>query len=243
MIYVILFIFGLVFGSFYNVVGLRLSKGESIVFPPSHCINCNHRLHFFDLIPLFSYLFLKGKCRYCSKHISIKYPLFELLTAILFCLCYLKFGYSIETIISIILCSMLVIITVSDLDSYIIPDSVLIICSILILGLYFYEYKTIPLNNLLNGIASFIFMFLIKMLGNFILKKESMGDGDIKLMAVVGMVIGFKKVILSLFLASYLGLPYAIYIMVKKNVNHELPFGPFLSLASLILLFVDIRIF
>lgn len=243
MIYVILFIFGLVFGSFYNVVGLRLSKGESIVFPPSHCMNCNHRLHFFDLIPLFSYLFLKGKCRYCSKHISIKYPLFELLTAILFCGSYLKFGYSIETIISIILCSMLVIITVSDLDSYMIPDSVLIICSILIFGLYFYEYKTIPLNNLLNGIASFIFMFLIKMLGNFILKKESMGDGDIKLMAVVGMVIGFKKVILSLFLASYLGLPYAIYIMVKKNVNHELPFGPFLSLASLILLFVDIKIF
>lgn len=243
MIYVILFIFGLVFGSFYNVVGLRLSKGESIVFPPSHCMNCNHRLHFFDLIPLFSYLFLKGKCRYCSKHISIKYPLFELLTAILFCTSYLKFGYSIETIISIILCSMLVIITVSDLDSYIIPDSVLIICSILIFGLYFYEYKTIPLNNLLNGIASFIFMFLIKMLGNFILKKESMGDGDIKLMAVVGTVIGFKKVILSLFLASYLGLPYAIYIMVKKNVNHELPFGPFLSLASLILLFVDIKIF
>lgn len=243
MIYVILFIFGLVFGSFYNVVGLRLSKVESIVFPPSHCMNCNHRLHFFDLIPLFSYLFLKGKCRYCSKHISIKYPLFELLTAILFCTSYLKFGYSIETIISIILCSMLVIITVSDLDSYIIPDSVLIICSILIFGLYFYEYKTIPLNNLLNGIASFIFMFLIKMLGNFILKKESMGDGDIKLMAVVGMVIGFKKVILSLFLASYLGLPYAIYIMVKKNVNHELPFGPFLSLASLILLFVDIKIF
>lgn len=243
MIYVILFIFGLVFGSFYNVVGLRLSKGESIVFPSSHCMNCNHRLHFFDLIPLFSYLFLKGKCRYCSKHISIKYPLFELLTAILFCLSYLKFGYSIETIISIILCSMLVIITVSDLDSYIIPDSVLIICSILIFGLYFYEYKTIPLNNLLNGVASFIFMFLIKMLGNFILKKESMGDGDIKLMAVVGVVIGFKKAILSLFLASYLGLPYAIYIMVKKNVNHELPFGPFLSLASLILLFVDIRIF
>ena len=243
MIYVILFIFGLVFGSFYNVVGLRLSKGESIVFPPSHCMNCNHRLHFFDLIPLFSYLFLKGKCRYCSKHISIKYPLFELLTAFLFCASYLKFGYSIETIISIILCSMLVIITVSDLDSYIIPDSVLIICSVLIFGLYFYEYKTIPLNNLLNGVASFIFMFLIKMLGNFILKKESMGDGDIKLMAVVGMVIGFKKAILSLFLASYLGLPYAIYIMVKKNVNHELPFGPFLSLASLILLFVDIRIF
>lgn len=243
MIYVILFIFGIVFGSFYNVVGLRLAKEESIVFPPSHCTSCNHKLMFFDLIPIFSYIFLKGKCRYCHKHISIKYPLFEFLTGLLFCLSYLKFGFSIETIVSIILCSMLVIITVSDLDSYIIPDSVLIVCSILIFGLYLYKYQTYAFENLIYGIASFIFMFLIKMLGNFVLRKESMGDGDIKLIAVVGLVIGFKKAVLSLFLAAYLGLPYAIYVMIKKNPNHELPFGPFLSLASLILLFVDIKIF
>ncbi len=242
MVYIILFLFGLMFGSFYNVVGLRLSKGESIVFPPSHCTSCNHRLKFFDLFPLFSYIFLKGKCRYCNKHISIKYPLFELLTAILFCLCYYKFGYSVDCLIALILCSTLIIITVSDLDSYIIPDSVLIISSILIFGLLFYKYKSIPLNNLLYGVSTFIFMFMIKLLGNFVLKKESMGDGDIKLMAIVGLVIGLKKSVLALFMASYLGLPYAIYIMVKKNVNHELPFGPFLSLASLILLFIDIKV-
>ena len=95
----------------------------------------------------------------------------------------------------------------------------------------------------MDGIFTFIIMLGLKLLGNFIFKKESMGDGDIKLMALVGMVIGWKKAILSLFLAAYLGLPYAIYIMIKKNPNHELPFGPFLSLASLILLFVDINIF
>lgn len=243
MIYVILFIFGIVFGSFYNVVGLRLAKEESIVFPPSHCPNCNHRLVFYDLIPLFSYIFLKGKCRYCSKHISIKYPLFELLTGILFVISYIKFGFSFDFIISIILCSTLVIITVSDLDSYIIPDSVLIVSFVLIFGLYIYKYRTFAFDHLMDGIFTFIIMLGLKLLGNFIFKKESMGDGDIKLMALVGMVIGWKKAILSLFLAAYLGLPYAIYIMIKKNPNHELPFGPFLSLASLILLFVDINIF
>ena len=95
----------------------------------------------------------------------------------------------------------------------------------------------------MSGIFAFAGMYALKMLGNFIFKRESMGDGDIKLMALVGMVIGLKKTVLSLFLAAYLGLPYAIYIMVKKDPNHELPFGPFLSLASLILLFVDINIF
>ena len=243
MIYVILFIFGIVFGSFYNVVGLRLAKEESILFPPSHCPNCNHRLMFYDLIPLFSYFFLRGKCRYCSKHISIKYPLFEFLTGILFILSYLKFGFSFDFIISIILCSTLIIITVSDLDSYIIPDSVLIVSFVLIFGLYIYKYKTFAFDHLMSGIFAFAGMYALKMLGNFIFKRESMGDGDIKLMALVGMVIGLKKTVLSLFLAAYLGLPYAIYIMIKKDPNHELPFGPFLSLASLILLFVDINIF
>ena len=100
MIYALLFILGIIFGSFYNVVGLRLSKEESIVFPPSHCTSCNHKLSPLDMVPIFSYIFLKGKCRYCSKHISIKYPLFELLTGILFVLSYVKFGFTINTIVS-----------------------------------------------------------------------------------------------------------------------------------------------
>ena len=243
MIYALLFILGIIFGSFYNVVGLRLSKEESIVFPPSHCTSCNHKLSPLDMVPIFSYIFLKGKCRYCSKHISIKYPLFELLTGILFVLSYVKFGFTINTIVSIIFCSMLVIITISDLSSYIIPDSVLLICFILIFIIYLFTYKTFAFDHLINGIISFGFMYAVKLIGNLVFKRESMGDGDINLMGVVGMIIGYKKVIISLFLASYLGSPYAIYVMVKKNVNHELPFGPFLALASLILFFIDFKIF
>lgn len=239
MIHILLFILGLLFGSFYNVVGLRLSKEESIAFPPSHCTKCNHQLSFFDLIPIFSYLFLKGKCRYCGCKISIKYPFFELITGILFVLCYVKFGFSLNLFVSLILCSMLVIITVSDIESYIIPDSVLLVCGLLIFTIYLINFKTFAFDYLKDGIFSFIFMYIIKLFGNFVFKKESMGDGDIKLMSVVGMIIGYKKVILALFMAAYLGLPYAIYVMVKKGVNHELPFGPFLSLASIILLFID----
>lgn len=238
----ILFVLGIIFGSFYNVVGLRLSKEESIIFPPSHCTECNHKLSYLDMIPIFSYIFLKGKCRYCSKHISIKYPIFEFITGLLFVLSYIKFGFSINLLISLIFCSILIIITISDLESYIIPDSVLIVGSIMLFIIYLITYKTFAFDHLADAIISFGFMYLVKLLGNLILRKESMGDGDIKLMAVVGMVIGYKNVIYALLLASYLGLPYAIYVMVKKNINHELPFGPFLSLASLMLYFIDFKL-
>lgn len=239
----LLFILGIIFGSFYNVVGLRLAKEESIIFPPSHCTSCNHQLSPLDMIPIFSYIFLKGKCRYCSKHISIKYPLFEFLTGILFVLSYIKFGFTVNTIISIIFCSVLIIITISDMSSFIIPDSVLLVGFLSIFIIYLFLYKTFAFDHLMDGIISFIFMYIIKLVGNLIFRRESMGDGDIKLMGVVGMVIGYKKVIIALFLAAYLGLPYAIYIMVKKDVNHELPFGPFLALASLILFFIDFKFF
>lgn len=239
MIYVLLFLVGIIFGSFYNVVGLRLSNDESIVYPPSHCTKCNHRLHSLDLIPIFSFLFLKGRCRYCNERISIKYPIFEFITGILFVLCYIKFGFSINLLISLIFCSMLVMITISDINTFIIPDHILFTCGILIFIIYLFEFKTFAFDYLKDGIISFIFMYGVKLIGNFVFRKESMGDGDIKLMSIVGMVIGYKNVIISLFLGAYLGLPYAIYIMIKKDINCELPFGPFLSLASLILLFVD----
>lgn len=239
MIYILIFIIGTIFGSFYNVVGLRLAHEESIAFPPSHCTSCNHQLKAKDLVPILSYIFLKGKCRYCQNKISIKYPLFELITGILFVLSYIKFGLTINFAISLIFCSMLIIITISDIDTFIIPDQVLLVSAIIIFIIYIFTYKTFAFDYLKDGIISFIFMYAVKLIGNFIFKKESMGDGDIKLMSVVGMVIGYKKVIIALFLAAYLGLPYAIYIMIKKNINHELPFGPFLSLASIILLFIN----
>ena len=243
MIYVVIFIFGITLGSFYNCAGLRLAHDESIVFPSSHCVKCNHKLNTFDLIPLFSFIFLKGKCRYCKEKISFRYPFFELLTGIIFCLCYYKFGVSYEFLISLIFTSTLIIITVSDIETFIIPDSILLIGGVLILIVQIIAYKTFAFDKLVNGAICFGLMFGLKLIGNFLFKKESMGDGDIKLMGLIGLVLGAKQTIFSLFAAAYLGLPYALYVIISKKNNRELPFGPFLSLGAIIFLLIDLNIF
>lgn len=243
MIYIVIFILGITLGSFYNCVGLRLAHNESIVFPSSHCVKCNHKLNTFDLIPLFSFVFLGGKCRYCKKKISFRYPFFEILTGLAFCLCFYKFGISYEFIIALIFVSALIIITVSDIEEYIIPDSILLISGILIVVIQIIAYKTFAFDRIVDGAICFGFMYGLKIIGNYLFKKESMGDGDIKLMALIGLVLGTKKAILTLFAAAYLGLPYAIYVMISKKSNRELPFGPFLSLGAFILLLFDLNIF
>ena len=133
IIYVFIFIVGTIFGSFYNVVGYRRPKNESIVFPASHCPNCNHKLKYYENIPILSYLFLKGKCKNCKSKISILYPLFEIITGISFVLSYLVFGFSIEFISAIVISSTLIIISISDIRYYIIPDEVLIVGSLLLI--------------------------------------------------------------------------------------------------------------
>ena len=132
-IYIIIFVFGIVLGSFYNVLGYRLPRKESIVFPSSHCPNCKHKLNFLDLIPILSYIFLKGKCRYCKKKISIIYPIIEFLTGILFVLSYHIYGISIETLIAVTFSSVAVITIASDIRYLVINDEILIIGGIILL--------------------------------------------------------------------------------------------------------------
>lgn len=228
------FIFGLIFGSFYNVVASRITNGESIVFPPSHCGNCNHRLKTYELIPVFSYIFQKGKCKNCGIKLSIIYPLSELATGILFTIAFLIFGFSYETIIAITFISMLVIIILSDIHYMIIEDSVLLFFAIaLLLEKYliygFDNFKT----ALLGGVLSFLMMYTVKIVGDFCFKKESLGGGDIKLMFVIGLMIGLDMSIISIVIASFLALP--ICLIYLKSENHEIPFGPFLGLGALII--------
>lgn len=233
------FILGIIMGSFYNVVGYRLPKGESLLFPPSHCTNCKHRLQPLELIPVFSYIFLRGKCKHCKQKISLFYPIFELCSGILFMLSYLLFGLNLECLLSITFISMILIIIISDYQTMIINDSVLIFSSILlIIELYFMKGIYGVGLSIINGIISFIIMFLIKLLGDFIFKKESMGGGDIKLMFVFGLVLGFPLAIISIFLASIIGLLVSL-IFIKKNDSHEIPFGPFLGISGIILLLIN----
>ncbi len=236
------FILGILCGSFFNVVGYRLPKEESIVFPASHCPNCNHKLGPLELIPIISYIFLGGKCKECKQKISIIYPIFEFVTGIMFALSYYLFGFSSNYIISLIACSVLLIIIISDLRYLIIPDEALLIGIILILLVKMYVGGwQLGLETLIDGIIGFLIMYLVKIIGDFMFKKESMGGGDIKLLFFFGLFLGWELSLISIFIASFIGLPISLYILLK-NKSHIIPFGPFLSIAALLLYFSQINI-
>lgn len=239
---IVLFILGTVFGSFYNVVGDRLPEGKSIVKPSSHCPKCGHKLTPLELIPIFSFLFQRGKCKNCKTKIPVMHPLFELLSGILFILAYISFKLTPELLIALTFISILLIIFVSDMEYMIIPDEVLIV------GLIFLTIEKLVIygiNNvlisILNGVICFTLMFLLKKLGDFLFKKESMGGGDIKLLFVFGFVLGAPMAILSIFVGSIIGLPICL-IVVARNSSHEIPFGPLLSLGALIILLFQINL-
>lgn len=240
---VIAFIFGTIFGSFFNVVGSRLPNDESIVHPPSHCTNCNHVLRWIELIPIISFLIQGGKCKKCKQKISWFHPLYELATGILFALCYSIFGSNIELVIALTFVSMLMILIVSDYYYMIIPDEIIIVGIISLtlefLWIHGYRYTLIALGS---GVASFILMYLIKLFGDWMFKKESMGGGDIKLLFLIGMVLGFPLSVINVFLASFIALPISIAILYRNKTN-IIPFGPFLSIAAIVLFLsqVDIK--
>ena len=236
------FVLGAVFGSFYNVVGYRVPKGESLLYPSSHCTKCNHKLGPLELIPILSYLFLGGKCKKCKDKISWFYPIFEFSSGVLFALSYVAYGFSLECLLSIVFISMLLIIIISDYQTMIIPDSVLIVFSIMILIIKFFIVGIGGVGiSLLQAIGSFAFMLLLKLFGDFLFKKESMGGGDIKLLAVFGLMFGFPMSMISVFIAAVIGLPISL-IILKKNTTHEIPFGPFLAVAAILIVLLKLDI-
>lgn len=244
MVYLFLsfFMIGTIFGSFYYVVAYRIPKGESIVSPPSHCPNCNHRLGPLELIPIFSYLLQLGKCKNCKCKISIFYPLFEFICGLLFGLSFLSYGFSFELIIVLLFVSMIMIIILSDYYYMIIPDEVLIFFGVsIIISMFFINGWYYALMHILYGMVSFVIMYSLKLFGDFLFKKESMGGGDIKLLFMFGLMFGWQMSIVSIFLASIIGLPISL-ILLKKNNEHVLPFGPYLGCAALIIVLCHIDI-
>lgn len=247
------FIFGMVLGSFYNVVGYRVPKKQSLIYPSSHCTTCNHKLGASELVPFFSYLFQKGKCKHCGAKISLFYPIFELSSGVLFALSYYVYGSSIDFFIVITFISMLLIIIISDYQTMIIPDEVLIpsvvIISILILikgGISLLEI------SLFNAVISLLIMYALKKMGDFMFKKESMGGGDIKLLFIFGLMFGWKMSVISIFIASFIALPIAVFFSLKyKNKKYidddeipenSIPFGPFLAVSAIIIVLTKLDI-
>jgi leader peptidase (prepilin peptidase) / N-methyltransferase len=237
-----LFIFGTIFGSFFNVVGYRLPKEESIIFPPSHCPNCNYKLKALDLIPILSYFILRGKCRSCKKKISWFYPLFEFITGLLFSLSYIVFGYNIELLMALVFISSMIIVFISDYQTMIIPDEIIIFSTVALLILTFISSDlSNTIDAFLSGLIAFAAMFSLKLFGDSIFKKESMGGGDIKLLLVFGIYLGWELAIFSVFLASFIGLPISlIYLKLKKD--NVIAFGPFLTISAVIITLLQIDI-
>ena len=222
---------GCIFGSFFNVIGYRVPKGLSIVSPGSFCPKCKHNLKWYELIPIFSYLVQKGKCRKCHERISIIYPIVEMTTGILFATSYFVFGFSYEFFLAIIISSLLVIVIVSDINYLIIPDEVtLFFCILIFIVKLVVEGVKGASIALLSGLGLFLLMYFIMQLGNFIFKKESLGGGDVKLMFFVGIAIGPILGAFSIFLSSLIALPLSLMVYLK-NKDNVIPFGPFILIA------------
>ena len=233
----LIFVLGTIFGSFYLVLATRLPNGIDILVSRSKCDKCGHVLKWYNLIPLFSFIFQKGKCPYCHQKINFENFFVEIITGLLFLICYLIFGISYEFFIGLIIVSLLIIIFISDFKYMIILDSPLIVASILVIILKIIYFGIKPaLYSVLCGILIFLVMLLIQKIGNFIFKKESLGGGDIKLSFVIGLILNIRLSLITLILSTFLTLPYAIATLCL-NKNHQFPYGPFL-IGSLLIVFL-----
>lgn len=237
---IIFFIFGALLASFYTVVGLRMPREENFVTNHSYCDLCKHELKLYDMIPILSYITLLGKCRYCHKKIDPLSTYMELFTGILFALAFSIFGFSWELAIALGIVSMLIIISVSDTNYLIIPDEILIFFSA-----YFIIFQVLDIGlrgtaiQILSGIFLFTLMYSIMFIGNKVLKKESMGGGDIKMMFVFGLVLDPLLGVLTIFLGSLFALPISLILLRKKHEN-LIPFGPFLLIAFTFIYFTQL---
>jgi len=245
MFVIIAFLFGLCFGSFANVIIYRIPKKISIVTPPSHCPSCDKRLGIIDLIPLLSWFYLLGKCRSCKKKISPIYPFVELLCGLLFAS---AVYYSVSLTAFPLAIFMFVLLAITFIDAYTqeIPDGLVITGAVagivLLAGNYFlphafpYEmYKLTWSNALLGVVAGAAPLFIIDRLTLLLIKKDGFGYGDVKLMAMVGLFLGWKMILMSFFFAFFIGAIYAVYLMAsgKAKRGTYMAFGPFLCLGVL----------
>jgi len=254
------FLFGLVVGSFLNVCILRIPANKSIVLPASSCPNCGKPIAPYDNIPVLSWLILGGKCRNCKTKISAMYPAVELLTGLLFLVCYFVFGLTLESLKWAIFAAMLVVLTITDFRERMLPDAVNFFG--LGVGLLF-SFFTKPLDGTALWIAnrwfdfpppqpalSFVDAILGAVAGSGLLwvvaegyfrlrGREGMGLGDVKMMAAVGAFLGLKRTLMTVLAASLLGSVIGIVLIAvsKKGRDYELPFGTFLGAGALLVLF------
>jgi len=238
------FAFGAVVGSFLNVCICRLPKGESVVFPPSHCTRCDYVIRWYDNIPILSYLFLRGKCRRCGEPISLQYPLVEFINGALTLALFLRFGPSFAFAVLFLFCSALVVITFIDLEHQIIPDAITLPGIVIGFAVSFFIPTLGWLNSLIGILAGGGSLLLVAYGYQLLAKRDGMGGGDIKLLAMMGAFFGWKAILFIIFASSLLGsvIGISIMLMQKKDATLAIPFGPYLASAAVLYIFYGNRI-
>jgi leader peptidase (prepilin peptidase)/N-methyltransferase len=244
--YVYVFILGLIVGSFVNVLIYRIPVRKSIVTPPSSCVSCGNRLTVPDLVPVFSYIFLRGRCRHCGARISPRYPLVELLTAVIFTILAVRFGFSVPFFAYAYLMMILIAVFFIDIDHRIIPNG--LVLAALAGGLVFFIWNCIspapqvfgdakwwtPLAGLLPGSG---FLLFVAVVGSIIYRTEdAMGMGDVKLMAPIGLFLGWRLCITALAVSVLLGglISLALILLGVKKRKDTVAFGPFIVAGTFV---------
>ncbi|MEJ2638838.1 MAG: prepilin peptidase [Desulfosarcinaceae bacterium] len=234
------FFVGTCVGSFLNVVIYRLPAGLSLVRPGSRCPHCETPVRFYDNIPILSWLILRGRCRTCKGAIAVRYPLVELLTGLLAWFTWLKFGLSWAWLLNFLFIATLIAITFIDLDHRIIPDRI----SLPGIPIFFLAGLCLPVPTVLDAVIGMVVgggSLLSIAWGYYLLtKREGMGGGDIKLLAMMGGFIGWQGVLFTIFAASAAGTLVGVGAMLKtrKGMRLAIPFGPFLAFGATLYLFI-----
>lgn len=234
------FIFGMVIGSFLNVCIYRLPASQSIVHPRSCCPRCGHLIRAYDNIPVLSYVLLRGRCRDCGTRISPRYPLVELLSGAFAAMTVARFGVGWTAAIMFLLIAAFLVITFIDIDHRIIPDVITLPGIPIGLAASFGPGLVTPLEALIGILAGGGSLFLVAWGYQFITKREGMGGGDIKLLAMIGAFIGWKGVLFTIFVASLSGTLAGMALIFRRGEGMKLavPFGPFLAVGAIAYLFI-----
>jgi len=227
----IVFLFGVVIGSFCNVVIYRLPRGKSIVSPGSQCRLCSSAIRPWDNIPLLSYLILKGRCRSCSEPISVRYPAVEFISGMLFVWLYFKFGFTMSFAVYALMASTLLVVALIDFDHKIIPNLITLPGIAIGLSLSLWALPITPLASLFGLLIGGTLFYLIALVS-----KGGMGGGDIKLIAMIGAFLGWQGALFTIFSGALLGSLVGMILMLlgKKGRKDKVPFGPFLSCGAIL---------
>lgn len=233
------FLFGLILGSFLNVCIHRIPIKKSVVNPPSSCPKCSENIRFYDNIPVISYIFLLGKCRYCRQSIPMRYPVVEIITGLLSTALFIRYGLSYQYPIFLLFSACLVIISFIDLDHKIIPDIISLPGVFLGLVISFFFDHISWMDSLIGAIGGGGFLFLIAVVFERLTGKEGMGGGDVKLLAMIGAWMGWKALPFIILISSLTGtlIGGGSLLLARKGLRAKIPFGPFLALGALVYFF------